>query len=314
MIRILISGTTGFIGSELIKVLDSSKYDVWGTLRNVAGRYVLGENVNKYFCDLTDHFTVNNMVRELKPEIVVHLAAISSVSYSYTHPIEVMNTNIMSLVNLAEACMRYDPNLVKFIQASSSESYGWQERFPIEENFIQRPNSPYSASKVAIERYLEFLWKAYEFPVIIARPFNTYGRKNDRNFFVERCVTQMLKNPAGTIYLGDPSPIRDFLYVSDHIDAYLNLIETDRDVFGEAFNFCTGMGSSIQDMASKIAELSGFQEFIEWRSIPQRPYDIPKLIGSNAKSKRVLGWEPKVSLEEGLLRTIEHWRKKLAFS
>ena len=270
---------------------------------------MLGSNINKIFCDLTDYSSVKKAIKELKPNIVVHLAALSSVSYSYMHPIEVLETNILGSVNLIEACASETESLDKFIFASTSETYGnhIDSDFPLVEESTQDPNSPYSVSKKTIEEYLRYMYLASDFPAVIMRPFNTYGRKNDSNFVIERTITQMLKSDK--VYLGDPEAIRDFMYVDDHISAYLKIIDMN-SVMGETFNVCTGTSYSIRETAEKIKEITQFKGEINWNSIPRRPYDIIKLQGSNRKIHELTGWTPRYSLDQGIAKTIEMWRKK----
>lgn len=306
--RILVTGATGFIGNVLIQNIDSNKHDIHALARYVAGRYILGEGINKHFVDLKDYFSVKKLIAEIQPEIVVHLASLSAVSYSYDHPLEVLETNFIGSVNLAEANLRENRNLLKFIFASTSETYGNHNgsELPLKETSEQRPNSPYAVSKKNAEEYLKYMFKAYGFPCIIMRAFNTYGRTRDEHFIIERIITQMLRKKE--IFLGDPLPVRDMLYISDHVKAYLKVIESTKDITGEAFNFCTGIGTSIKNIAEIVKKKIGFNGRINWGSIPKRPYDIDILIGDHSKSLRVLEWNPEVTFNKGLDLTIEYWR------
>lgn len=205
--------------------------------------------------------------------------------------------------------MREVPHFKHFLFAGTSEEYGNQTEFPIKENAELRPNSPYAVSKVAADKYLQYMRDAYDFPVTVLRPFNTYGRKDNVHFVVERIITQMLQGK--TVKLGDPTPERDLLYIDDHVNAYLTCLGNEK-AKGEVFNFCTGRSISIKELADLIAKLTGFKGEIMWNTIPARPLDIKKLVGSYEKAKRILGWEPKHTLEEGLKKTIDIWRNKLS--
>jgi len=306
--RILVTGGTGFIGSHLIPRLLSEGHEVYSLERYVTGRYVLGE-VKAVFADLRDAFAVRKVVREVQPEAVIHLASISPVSYSYDHPQEVFETNALGTINLAEACLREVHHFEHFLFAGTSEEYGNQEKFPITEEAELRPNSPYAVSKVAADKYLQYMKDAYDFPVTILRPFNTYGRKDNTHFVVERAITQMLKEKI--VKLGDPNPVRDFLYVDDHVEAYLKCLDNEK-AKGEVFNFCTGRGVSIKELVELIAKLTGFEGEVIWGTIPARPLDIKKLVGSYEKANHTLGWRPTVTLEEGLRKTIDFWKRKLS--
>jgi nucleoside-diphosphate-sugar epimerase len=153
------------------------------------------------------------------------------------------------------------------------------------------------------------MYDAYQFPGTVLRPFNTYGRHDNTHFLVERMLVQMLR--GDTVKLGDPTPERDLLYVEDHVDAYLTCLNHPR-ALGQSFNFGTGEKITVRAIAEKMAALTGFKGQILWDTIPRRPLDIHVLYGDSTKAKTVLGWTPKVSLDEGLRLTMEFWRTKLA--
>lgn len=308
--RVLVTGTTGFIGSHLAPRFVELDHDVYGLERYVTGRYVLGKHreVKTVFGDLKEYFDVKQIIRQIQPDIIIHLAAVSAVAYSYEHPQEIIENNFMGTINLAEASLREVPHLKQFLFASTSETYG-NGPSPKTETTPQKPNSPYAVSKLAAERYLLYMREAYNFPVTILRNFNTYGRKNNTHFVVERIIVQMLRNQ--TVCLGDPTPVRDFLYVEDHVDAYLACLNKPESV-GEVFNFCTGRGTSIKELVCIISQLTNFNKEIRWETIPQRPLDIKVLVGDYSKARRVLDWEPKFKLKKGLKATIDFWRQRLS--
>ena len=312
--RILVTGATGFVGSRLLERLaEMGGHDLYSMQRYVTGRYVLGadQGVKVVFCDLRDQFAVRGAIREVQPEAVFHLAAISPVSYSYDHPNEVIDANLSGTVNLAEACLREVPHFKHFLFASTSETFG-NGPVPKREDTPQAPNSPYSVSKHAAEKYVLYMWDAYKFPVTVLRPFNTYGRRDNTHFLVERMLVQMLR--GDTVKLGDPTPERDLLYIDDHVDAYLTCLANPQASVGQTFNFCTGEKLTVRAVAEKMRAITGFKGQILWDTIPRRPLDIQVLYGDSAKAKSVLGWDAKVSLDDGLRRTADFWRKKLAAS
>ncbi len=308
--KILVTGGSGFIGAHLIHSLLDAGYDVYSLERYVTGRYVLGGNrtVKTVFGDLCDLFAIRKLVREIQPDAVCHLAAISAVAYSYDHPNEVLETNFLGTVNLAESCLREVPHFKHFLFAGTSEEYGNQDTFPIKETAELRPNSPYAVSKVAADKYLKYMHDAYGFPVTVLRNFNTYGRRDDTHFVVERTISQMLKGKV--VKLGDPDPVRDFLYVDDHVDSYIRCLGNEKAI-GEAFNFCTGRGITIAQLVDLIKKLINFNGEVIWNTVPKRPLDIAKLVGDYAKAEKLLGWSPKYTLEKGLEFTIDFWKKKL---
>jgi nucleoside-diphosphate-sugar epimerase len=312
--RILVTGSTGFVASHLLeRLVDQGGHDLYSLQRYVTGRYVLGadHSVKVVFCDLRDNFAVRCAVREIQPEIVFHLASISPVAYSYDHPNEVLDANLTGTVNLAEACLREVPHFRHFLFASTSETFG-NGPLPKREETPQAPNSPYSLSKQAAENYILYMWGAYKFPATVLRPFNTYGRRDNTHFLVERMIVQMLRNAV--VKLGDPTPERDLLYIDDHVEAYLACFAKPETSIGQVFNFCTGEKLTVRALAGKLGEITGFRGEILWNAIPRRPLDIHVLYGDSTKAKSMLGWEARVSLDEGLQRTVDFWRKKLASS
>jgi len=310
-VRVLVSGASGFIGSQLVPKLVARGYEVYLSERYVTGRYVLGaqKDLPTVFADLRDFQATRQAIREVQPEIVVHLAALSAVSYSYEHPQEVLETNFLGTVNLAEACLREVGHFAHFLFAGTSEEYGNNGVNLKTEESTLCPDSPYSVSKVAADKYLNYMWDVYGFPVTILRPFNSYGRKDNTHFVVERAIKQALTSQQ--VRLGDPKPIRDFLYVDDHVNAYLSCLEQREKVRGQTFNFCTGHGVTVRELVEKIVRLTEFSGEVLWNTIPKRPLDIAELIGDPAKARKILGWRAEYDLDKGLELTVEYWRKKL---
>ena len=312
--KILLTGATGFIGQELLPKLLAAGHEVHTIERYVTGRYSLRSSGNAitHYANLADYPAVRNIVREVKPDIVIHLAAISAVSFSYEHPIEVSEANYLGSVNLAEACYHEVPDFRQFITASTSEVYGTYLKDPkqsLMEGSPYEPNSPYAVAKVAFEYYLQYMRKAYSFPMTIMRPFNSFGRKDNKHFFIESVITQMLANPSGKVFLGDPKAIRDWLYVDDHVEGYLKAIGNKKAI-GETFNLCTGISYTTKETAERIAELTGFKGEIIWRNTQPRPLDAHILRGNCQKTEEKLRWSPKYSLCKGLKKTIEYWRSQ----
>ena len=307
--KVLVTGGSGFIGSHLIPRLVELEYDVYSLERYVTGRYVLSGRhpVKTIFGDLRDHFAIRDFVRKIQPDAVVHLASMSPVPYSYNHPTEVLETNFLGTVNLAECCLSEIPHLKHFLFAGTSEEYGNQEDMPIKETAELRPGSPYAVSKVAADKYLQYMHDAYEFPVTVLRNFNTYGRKRNAHYVVERIITQMLQQK--TVTLGDPTPVRDLLYVDDHVNSYITCLG-DEKAIGQTFNFCTGHGVSIAQLANQTKELVNFKGEIIWNTTPERPVDVATIIGDNSKAKQLLGWKPKFTLKKGLQLTIDFWKTR----
>ena len=309
MEKILLTGATGFIGSELAPKLIREGYEVHTLERYITGRYSLDKEAMVHYANLEDRTATCEVVRKAQPDYVIHLAALSPVSYSYEHYNEVSNVNYLGSVNLAEAC-RSQGNIKAFITAGTSEMYGMElkdKSKKLTENNMLVPNSPYAVAKTAFSMYLKYMDMAYNFPYIEMRPFNTYGRKNNTHFFIERTITQMLEGME--VSLGDKTTIRDWLYVDDHVEGYLKALKSPKAI-GQSINLCTGVGYTTEETANRIAQMLNFKGEIRWNSSQARPLDARILIGDNKKAIELLGWYPKYNLMEGLNKTIEYWKDK----
>ncbi len=300
------TGSTGFIGSHLVPHL--KEHEVHLLDRYVTGRPPAGDSFI-HMADLTDFTEVRNLIARIKPEVVVHLAAISPVSYSYRHPVEVMNANTLATLNLAEAALVV-PGFQHMVVAGTTEEYGVTPDRPATEQSRCLPNSPYAVSKHAATAYLLYLHMAKAFPVTIMRSTNTYGRINDAHFFIEKTVRQMMR--GGDVSLGDPMPVRDFMYVDDHVDAYLKVLAQKEAAVGEVFNFSTGNYSTVRECAQRIAKVLDFPGSITWNSIAERPLDIQDHRIDSTKARRILGWQARVSFEEGIAKTARLLRRVVA--
>lgn len=312
MERVLLTGATGFIGKELAVKLAEKGFEIHALERYVTGRYTLDskEGIINHYTNLTDYSATRKVVKDVQPEYCIHLASASALSFSWEHPIEVTETNYLGTLNLAEAC-RDVPHFKQFIFAGTSEEYGTaltDTKHKLTEDSELIPNSPYSVAKIASDMYLlSYMHKAYGFPATVLRPFNTYGRKDNKHFFIERTVTQMLKGEE--VRLGDKTAVRDWLYVDDHVDGYMKALGNKKAI-GEVIQLCTGKGYTTEETANIAAKLIGFRGNIKWNFTQKRPLDAHILIGDNSKAKRLLGWEPRNTLEQGLKKTIDYWSKK----
>jgi UDP-glucose 4-epimerase len=285
----LITGSSGFIGQHLVK--EFSDRDVFCATE---------ANMN-----LRNPQMIDEVIAEVQPEVVIHLAAKTEVAWSFDDYLDVSQVNYLGTVALAEANRRLNPNLRLFVMASTMETYGHQlESEPFTEDTPQYPMAPYAVAKVACEKYLDYMDYAYGFPYTILRQTNAYGRHDNDFFVVERILTQMLKGDG--VRLGDPDPWRNFLHISDLVALYREVVE-QRPV-GETFVTGPDNALSIGDLAEQCRAVTGYDGDIEWHTIPKRPGEIYFLSSSPVKAERELGWTPKVELLDGLSRTADLWR------
>ncbi|MBM3228760.1 GDP-mannose 4,6-dehydratase, partial [Candidatus Pacearchaeota archaeon] len=229
--KTLVTGMTGFIGSNLTRKLLEEGHDVYGFIQPVIGRdFRAIEDVKKDIklvtCDIRDYSSVRDNLKKIKPDVVFHLASLSPVRMSFEHPIEFQDTNYMGTINIAESLRDlYGPEKTRLIAASSAEVYGIQpENKPFTEDLRLEPSSPYSVSKASLDMYLRMLSRVYDFNTVILRNSNTFGRKYDKGFFTEYLITEMLEGKE--IYIGAPDSIRDYMYVDDHVNSYLLSMKT----------------------------------------------------------------------------------------
>lgn len=310
--KILITGITGFIGSYLAEAFLADGHEVAGLMRqtnrlNYPSVKRLAGRVEFHYGSLTDYQAVRQALREFRPDVICHLGAITPVAYSFEHPHEVTDTNYLGTINLAEAALKECPSLKRFIFASSMETYGFQEKSEaFVESDMQHPACPYAVAKVASEKYLQYLNYAHEFPAVCLRQTNCYGRKENDYFIVEAAITQMLKNP-NEINLGAAEPVRNFLFIDDLVALYKTLLTAEKHVDGESFNTGPDNGLRIDDLVLKIARILDWRGHVNWNTRPRRPGEIFYLNSSNNLVTAKTGWEPKVSLDEGLKRTIKLW-------
>lgn len=300
--RIFMTGWQGFIGSHLRETL--KQHDI-----------TLLQN------DLRDHKAVQHELLDADPEVIVHLAARTEVEQSFYEQITFSEVNYVGTVNLIEGSRRLK-NLKNFVFASTMEVYGWQPISDLikegkEKNIIAfneqtppNPNAPYAVAKYACEKYLEYAYRSYGIPFTAIRQTNAYGRKDNDFFVTEQIITQMIKNPD-EINLGYGEPYRNFIFIDDLLDAWVEVINNPDKVAGEILCLGPDNALKIKDYVGIIADKLNWTGKVNWNTKPERPGEIYLLNSTNHKITSKLGWSPKVSIDEGLDRTIAIWKEKL---
>jgi len=311
--RVLVTGADGFMGSHLVESLLSEGAKVSAYVR---GNSTIG--TTQYALKNTKHLekTLNEIItgniasldaRELviknSPEIIFHLAADAYVPNSFTHPIEVMETNVIGTLNMLHA-VKESKSIRRIVCTSSSEIYGMTLGGSIDEEHPLYPSSPYAASKVAADRYCYSYYNTYHLPVSVIRPFNTYGPRHTYDV-IPKFIELALKGEPITVH-GTGSQSRDFTYVDDMIDAFM-IMGKHKDAIGRSVNFGTGKAITVNYIAKKIKEISGSNSKIIHTK--DRAAQVPKLLCNYSLAKRLFGWKPKVFIDEGLRRNIE-WQEE----
>jgi len=314
---ILVTGAGGFIGSHVTELLLHSGYSVralvryssrgsWGHLSAMADRSCLSLDVR--FGDVVDPFLVRDLV--LGCDTVLHLAALIGIPYSYVAPASYVATNVTGTLNILEACRQARTGRV--VVTSTSEVYGTALYTPIDEKHPLQGQSPYSATKIAGDKLAEAYFRSFDLPVVTLRPFNTYGPRQSARAVVPTILTQALSG-AEEIELGTLKPKRDLTYVEDTARAFL-LAATTPGIEGETIHFGQGSALSIGELARKCLPTVDSRARIVSVSDRLRPEksEVGLLLCDATKAKKVLGWAPEVTLEEGLRRTAEYLRDHLS--
>ena len=311
--KIFITGITGFVGDVMASKLNEKNHEIGGLVRNLSLGDRPGSRLPKYIspyaADITDYLSIREALKSFNPDVIIHLASQTSVAYSFYHPHEVLNTNFRGTVNIADAAREVLPNLKRFVFSGSVEEYGNNPDDPITEESPLIAASPYGVAKIGAEKYLNFLHDAYNFPSVLFRNANSYGRKYNHSFVIENAIYQMV-NKEQKINMGDKEPIRDFIYIDDLVDAYIIAAESNDDnILAKPMNLSTGVGVSIEELVRRIQNMTNYTGTINWGSFPPRPCEIWSLVMKNEKAKSLLNWKPKYDLNQGLQKTIEWWQQ-----
>jgi len=307
--RVLVTGAGGFIGSHLVESLVAQGAHVRAFVRyNSRGSLGLlhqlpmsvGSQVEAVFGDLRDLVAVEQAMRGVSH--VFHLGALIAIPYSYQHPVEVVESNIIGTLNVLQAAR--STGVERLVHTSSSEVYGTALQVPIGEGHPLQGQSPYSASKIGADKLAESFFRSYGLPVVTLRPFNTYGPRQSTRAVIPAIITQALTSDV--VRIGNLEARRDLTYVSDTVLGFVKVAETE-GVAGETFNLGTGQEVSIAELAREIFALMGKTPTLEVEPARLRPEEseVHRLLSDNRYAREMLDWSPRVSLREGLLQTIE---------
>jgi NAD dependent epimerase/dehydratase len=315
--QILVTGAGGFIGSHVTELLLGAGHSVralvhyngagsWQNLADLADQH--RDQLDVRLGDVTDAFFVRDLVAGC--DVVLHLAALIGIPYSYIAPASYVATNIGGTLNVLEACKL--ANISRVVVTSTSEVYGTARTTPMEESHPLQGQSPYSASKIGADKLAESYYLSFNTPVVTLRPFNTYGPRQSSRAVIPTVITQAL---SGTkfIKLGNLKPLRDLTFVHDTARAFL-LAATIPGIEGQTIHFGHGAAHSVAKIAELCLAAAGSKAKIIIESERKRPdnSEVELLLCNPAKAKRLLGWQPEVSLPDGIARTVEYLRNRPA--
>ena len=308
MKKILVTGADGFIGSHLTEMLVTKGYKVkalchynsfnnWGWLEGVGCR----EQIEVLTGDVRDTYYCKEITQDV--DVIFHLAALIAIPYSYLAPDSYVDTNINGTLNICQAA-RENGN-IRIIHTSTSEVYGTAQYVPIDEAHPLQPQSPYSATKIAADAMAMSFYNTFELPVIIARPFNTYGPRQSSRAVIPSIITQIASGKK-SIQLGDITPTRDFNYVEDTCRGLIALSECE-DAIGKTVNIGSNYEISVGDTFSIIRELmdSDVELIADEQRFRPKKSEVMRLWCDNSLIRSLTGFESQIDIREGLQRTID---------
>ena len=308
--KILVTGADGFIGSHLTETLVKSGHDVrafvyynsfnsWGWLDGLPSKLV--RRMDIVAGDVRDGHGVKNAMKGC--DVVMHLAALIAIPYSYRSPDSYVDTNIKGTLNILQAAREL--GVEKVVHTSTSEVYGTAKFVPITEDHPLQGQSPYSASKIGADQLALSFYRSFATPVAVIRPFNTYGPRQSARALVPTIITQIADGQR-TIKLGFLEPTRDFTYIDDTVRGFIAVAESDRSV-GEVINIGSNFEVSVRQTAELVAERMGAKVRIASVKERRRPAEseVDRLLADNAKAKRLTGWVPEYAGVAGFKRGLD---------
>lgn len=312
--RVLVTGADGFIGSHLVQALVKegckvtafcyyNSFNSWGWLDTVDKDEL--DKIEVFTGDIRDPNGVRTAMKDI--DIVFHLAALIAIPYSYHSPDSYVDTNIRGTLNILQSAR--DNKCEKILVTSTSEVYGTAQYIPIDEKHPRQPQSPYSATKIAADCMAESFFRAFDLPVTIVRPFNTYGPRQSARAVIPTIITQLL-NGNTEIQLGDLHPTRDLLYVADTVNGFIEIAKAE-SLLGHEVNIATGSEISIGDLAETIIkEINpGATIWKDTQRVRPDKSEVYRLLGDNKKLLQHTEWKQQFSLQGGLRETIK-WFKE----
>lgn len=314
--KIVITGSDGFIGSHLTEELVReghrvrafvlyNSFNSWGWLESLPNE-ILSE-IEVFQGDIRDSYGVKQAMRGM--DTIFNLAALIAIPFSYHFPETYIDTNIKGTLNVLQAAR--DLGTSRVLVTSTSEVYGTAKYVPIDEDHPFQGQSPYAATKIGADRLAESFYRSFGTPVTIVRPFNTYGPRQSARAVIPTIITQLLIG-KDEIKLGSLTPTRDFNYVKDTVQGFIEVAKSDKTI-GEEINIATQQEISIGQLAEElIRQINPKANIIcdEDRLRPEKS-EVNRLLGSNEKIKKFTGWFPRFTLERGLAETIDFFRNNL---
>lgn len=317
MDKVLVTGAGGFIGSHLTEELVRqgeevrafiryNSRDERGLLEDLPGE--IQNQIEIVPGDLKDPDGVKKAIKGCTK--IFHLGALIAIPYSYVHPFNFIQTNVIGTAHLLNACLE-NSGVEKIIHTSTSEVYGTAQYIPIDEKHPLQAQSPYAASKIAADKLVESYHLSFGLPIATIRPFNTFGPRQSLRAIIPTIISQAIHGKK--IRLGNVEPRRDFLFVKDTVQGFIELAKCSKAV-GKVVNLGTGRDISIKELVEKILSQMrrGGEIKVEGRRIRPERSEVMQLIADTRLAKKFFKWIPRYTLEDGLRETIEWYEKNLS--
>jgi len=306
--RVLITGSTGFIGANLTREFLKLGFEVYIFTRVTSNKWRLSDilkDVKEYCVDLSDRERLEKIILDIKPEIILHTAVYGGYPFQKNTD-KIMQTNIVGTVNILSACSRVGFDI--FVNTGSSSEYGTKHS-PMRETDLLEPNNDYGVSKASATLFCQTKAKSEKLPIVTLRLFSPYGCYEEPTRLIPSVIVACLRgeNPK----VSSPDPVRDFIFIEDIMDAYVKVIETKKEIEGEIFNIGYGRQYSVGEVVSRIIELTGNRVKPEWKSIPNPRFEPITWVADISKAKRFLNWQPRHDFEKGLEKTIKWFEKNM---
>jgi len=310
--KVLVTGAGGFIGSHLVEAVvrkgckvrafvHYNSFNSWGWMDYLNQAKDIKNYIEIFSGDVRDPYGVKKAMRDI--DIVFHLAALIGIPYSYNSPESYVDTNIKGTLNILQAGRELE--IQKIIHTSTSEVYGTAQFTPITEEHPINPQSPYSATKAAADFVALSFYRSFNTPATVIRPFNTYGPRQSARAIIPTIISQIISKET-KVRLGDVYPKRDFIYVKDTVQGFIDAAESDKSV-GKVIHIGSSSEISISELANLIAKLMDSKIEIEVADERKRPEksEVERLLADNGRARELIGWSPRYKLEDGIAETIE---------
>ena len=307
--KVLVTGATGFVGANLIRRLVRKNYEIHIFTRTTSDKWRLINvlpKLNEHTIDLLEKKKLMNLINEIEPEIIFHLAVTGIYGGVHLPEKNLIETNFLGSVNLINACNDIDYKC--FVNTGSSSEYG-PKKHAMKETDVCEPINMYGITKCAATLYGGFIAKTKNKPIIGFRLFSPYGAYNDTSRLITYTIINALQN--NDLNLANPNTVRDYIYIEDVLDLYMKSIEKTYKSKGEIFNVGSGSQTTTHQVVNKIIELTQSESSVNWESVKGRSWDTEKWEADIEKTSNFFDWKPIYNIDEGLRRTISWFRNNL---